>query len=296
MNNIKNKLLVLFSLPVIIFTSCENNDYEEPQSFTDLFITMSSGANVIRDSQVDQYFSFSDVSAGVLVTKWTIPENTFFLDGPIPNNLPKHDSYIKEPISNISNDKTVHILFKKGNSDTKIKYYGEFADSTSYIYETFDFILNAPVRDTIQTINVNGKWIAEHEFSLDVYDTVVAKPEIRYLNGTILDYENVSNVTLNTGDKLVIEDLSNVLPNNNARPDNATFRVVTNEDDESDQVTIRSRTLQRDGDLSKRLIDTITFNTVGDFKLELIARRERTETLKASNDTFVVPTIFKVIQ
>ncbi|XMO85845.1 hypothetical protein AAFN75_13730 [Algibacter sp. AS12] len=291
----KNVLKILFLLPIILITSCNEDDYETPPSFTDLFITMSSGANEVRDSEVNQFFSFSDISAGALVTEWTIPENSFFLEGPIPNNLPNHDNYIKEPITNVSNEKTVSILFKKGNSDTRIKYYGEFADSTSYRYNIFDTETNTSIEDTIATVNVNGVWVAEHEFSLDVYDTVVAKPEIRYLNETIIDYESNSAVTLNLGDQLIVEDLSNFIENNNARPELTTWRIVTNVEDEDDRVTIFSSTLERGSDFEKRIIDTIPFNSVGDFKIELLARRERTETLNASVDTFIIPTVFSVV-
>ncbi|KAA5824792.1 hypothetical protein FPF71_08915 [Algibacter amylolyticus] len=291
MNNI---LKILFLLPIILITSCNEDDYETPPSFTDLFITMSSGANEVRDSEVNQFFSFSDISAGALVTEWTIPDNSFFLEGPIPNNLPHHDSYIKEPVTNTSNEKTVSVLFKKGNSDTRIKYYGEFADSTSYRYNVFDVETNTSIEDTIATVNIDGKWIAEHEFSIDVYDTVVAKPEIRYLNETIIDYENTSVVTLNVGDKLIIEDQSNFVENNNARPHFTTWKVLTNEENEEDRITIDSQSLDREGDFEKKVIDTITFNTIGDYKIELLSRRSRTETLNESSDTFIIPTTFNV--
>ena len=291
----KNILKFLFLLPIILITSCENDDNDRPPSFTDLFITMTSGASEIRDSEVNQYFSFSDISAGVMNGKWTIPENTFFLRGPIPNNLDNHDNFIIEPRSNVSNDKTVHVLFKKGNTETKIGYYGEFADSTSYVYERFDFITNSIFLDTIATKNINGKWIAEHEFTIDVYDTVVAKPEVRYLNETIIDYENTPMVTLNSGDQLIFEDLSNFVENNNARPDSTTWRVRTNEVNENDRVTVYSNTLEREGDFDKKIIDIITFNDVGEYKVELLARRNRTETLNVSRDTITISTIFKVI-
>ncbi|SFD24413.1 hypothetical protein [Algibacter pectinivorans] len=290
----KNVLKFLFLIVSIFITSCNSDDYETPPAFTDLFITMSSGNNEIRDSEVNQFFSFSDVSAGALVTRWTIPENSFFLEGPIPNNLPNHDNYIKEPITNVSNDKTVSIMFKKGNSDTRIEYYGEFADSTSYIYNIYDLDLNQSMEDTIATVNINGKWVAEHEFSIDVYDTVVAKPEIRYLNETIIDYENTTAITLNVGEQIIFEDLSNFVVDNNARPNTTTWRVVTNEEDEDDRVTILSNTLNRAGDFEKKIIDTITFNQVGDYKIELLARRIRTETLRESNDTFIIPTVINV--
>ena len=279
-----------------IFVNCDGSEYETPPPFTDLSITTTSGAGADRESEVNRFFSFSDLSAGVLYREWRIPANTFFLQGPIPNNLDNHDAYIKEPIENVSGDKTVHVMFKKGDSDTRIGYYAEFEDSTSFIYNAyFDPVLGETVEDTIKTVFTNGKWIAEHYFSLDVYDTVVAKPEIRRLDGTVIDFLNTPSVTLTFGEKLIFEDLSNFVEENNARPEYTRWRLHTIEPNREDERNVVNRVIRREGDLERRIIDTITFLGVGEYRMELLARRERTENLRQSQDTIDIPTIFNVV-
>jgi len=113
------------SIP-LLFVACDN-DFEAPsEEISDLFIVLSSGPSTLREAQVDNFFSFSDVSQGAMSREWTIPEDAFFLRGPIPNNLPKHDDFIVNPGETVSSDKTINILFKKGNSNTTIGYRAIF--------------------------------------------------------------------------------------------------------------------------------------------------------------------------
>lgn len=295
MKNIKNILQVLFALLLLI--GCNDDDYEVPGEFVDLSLTFTSGAGTDRESQVNRFFSFSDISAGAEFQEWSIPDNSFFLEGPIPNNLDNHDEYIKEPREEkTSTDKTVHVLFKKGDTLTKIGYYAVFPDSTSFIFNSYwDSDLNAFVPDTVKTVNVNGKWVAEYEFTLDVYDTVVAKPEIRYTDGTVLDHVNTESITLTYGDKLVFEDLSNFVDDNNARPDETKWTVRTFEEDEEERTSISVEAQLREGDYEKKIIDTVAFNKLGDFKVSLKATRARTENLRVSTDTILMPVIIKVV-
>ncbi|GAA4230317.1 hypothetical protein GCM10022291_00140 [Postechiella marina] len=295
MKNIKNILQVSFALLLLI--GCNDDEYEIPGEFVDLSLTFTSGAGTDRESQVNRFFSFSDISAGAEYQEWSIPDNAFFLEGPIPNNLDNHDEYIKEPREEkTSTDKTVHVLFKKGDTLTKIGYYAVFPDSTSFIFNSYyDSDLNSFVPDTVKTLNVNGKWVAEYEFTLDVYDTVVAKPEVRYTDGTILDHINTESITLTYGDKLVFEDLSNFVEDNNARPDETKWTVRTFEDNEDDRVSISVESQLREGDYEKKIIDTVTFNKLGDFKVSLKATRARTENLRVSTDTILMPVVIKVV-
>ena len=295
-NIIFNIIKITCIAALVIFVNCDGSEYDTPPSFTDLSITMTSGAGSIRESEVNRFFSFSDLSAGVLYREWRIPQNTFFLEGPIPNNLDNHDAYIKEPIESTSDDRTVHVLFKKGDSNTRIGYYAQFADSTSFVFNSYyDSEAGETVEDTIKTEWIDGKWIAEYYFTLDVYDTVVAKAEVRKTDGSIIDHMNTESITLMYGDKLVFEDLSNFVENNNARPDYTRWRLHTIAEDREDEVNVLNRIIRREGDLERRIIDTITFSRIGEFQMELLARRERTENLRASTDTLDIPMIIKVV-
>jgi uncharacterized repeat protein (TIGR02059 family) len=299
MKNIKNLVKTLFLLPLVLLTGCQDDEYVAPGSFTDLSITWSSGASGIRESEVNRFFTFSDLSAGAEQHQWSIPENAFFLNGPIPNNLDNHDAYIADPAdAKVSTDITVHVLWKKGDSNTKVRYFGIFSEYTEFDFNRWDADLAETITDTIKTQNIDGKWIADYEFIIDVYDTVVAKPEVRYLDGTILDYGNTESLNVKFGDTLVLEDLSAFVDDNNARPDYTRFRVHTLEENEEDWTYFATKSkdpILREGDYDIRITDTLIFGRLGDFGIRLLARRERTERVKASEDIFDISTIFKVV-
>lgn len=299
MKNYKNilKSICLLSLIVIASIGCsKDEEYVPPGSFVDLSITWSSGASATRESEVNRFFSFSDLSAGAELVKWTIPNNAFFLEGPIPNNLDNHDDYIAEP-SDVkeSNEKTVHVLWKKGDSNTQVRYFAIFPDSTSFRFPAYwSSELNEAVEDTIKTVRLNGKWVANYSFTIDVYDTVAATPEVRYLDESILDHENTQSITVEFGDQMIFEDLSGLLEDNNARPNTTVWRMHTLEENEEDQTNVLRRTHER-VELTERIIDTLTFNSLGEYRVELIATRERTDRVRQSQDTYDIPTIFNVV-
>ncbi|WP_298486625.1 SwmB domain-containing protein [uncultured Maribacter sp.] len=295
MKNIKNLFKTIFLVSLALFIACDDNEYEAPETFTDLSITFTTGASTDRVSTVNGFFSFSDLSAGAIEQEWRIPESAFFLEGPIPNNLDNHDEYIINPGETVSTDKTVHVMWTKGDTLTKVGYYAVFPDSTSFRFPAYwDSDLGEAVEDTIQTNLINGQWVAEYEFIIDVYDSVVATPEVRYLDETILDHENTSAITLNFGDQLIFEDLSGLLDNNNARPNTTKWRVHTIEEDEDDQTNAYSNTIER-VELDERVLDTITFDELGDFRVELTATRVRTERLRENENIYEIPTIITVI-
>lgn len=298
MKNIKYIIKTIFTLSVLalLLISCDDDDYEAPGSFSDLSITWTTGASSDRVSEVNKYFSFMDLSAGAEEQYWKIPsENAFFLEGPIPNNLDNHDAYIINPGTTISTDKTIHVLWKKGDSLSEVSYHATFQDSTSFIFNKYyDASLGGEVYDTIRTKNIDGKWVADYTFIIDVYDTVVAVPEVRYMDETVLDHKTVESVTLTYGDQLIFEDLSGLQPDNIGRPETTKWRVHTMETDSTQQTSIYNKTFTRK-ELKDRVIDTITFNKLGDYRVELKATRERTERLKLSSDIYDIPTIFTII-
>lgn len=294
MKIIKNILYVLTLL--FFFIGCNSQDYESPgEEISDIYILTSAGQNTTQlRSEVNKYFSLLDISLGTLERKWTIPEGGYFLEGPIPNNLTNHDQYIINAGDTVSMDQTIHVMFKKGDSLTKIKYYGIFKDSTEFKFNV-DYVDGSFVQDTIKTENIDGKWVAQHTFILDVYDTVVAKPELRLLDGTILDHLNTATMTVEYGDKIILEDLSALSDDNNARPGNTKWRLHTIEDNIEDRTYSNTINFDRSGDFTQRVIDTLTFTKLGEYQLELQSSRTRDDDLGASSDTYDIPTIFTVV-
>ncbi|WP_343329623.1 hypothetical protein [Polaribacter staleyi] len=296
MKTIKN-LLYAFSLLLLII-SCNNNDYEIPsEEISDLYILTSAGVNTVTmRTEVNNFFSLSDISQGTLERKWTINEGDFFLQGPLPDKLPNYDDYIINAGDTVSKDQTVHVMFKKGDSLTKVKYYGVFKDSTEFEFNvSYDNLTAAFIPDTIRTKKIEDKWIAEYTYLIDVYDTVVATPELRRLDETIIDHKNTASMTVKFGDQIIIEDLSAKLIDNNARPQITKFRMHTLEEDEEARTGYSVSNFDREGDFTKRIIDTLQFSRLGEYQLELTASRLRDEDLGASSDVYDVPMIFNVV-
>ncbi|MEM9340938.1 MAG: hypothetical protein AAGA66_19540 [Bacteroidota bacterium] len=300
-NIAERTVLLLFAAFIVI--SCDN-DYEEPQPFTDLTLTFSSGSASERKSAVNQFFSFSDVSAGVRYREWTIPENAFFLGGPIPNNLERHDDFIINPGVKMSNDKTVHVLWTQGDTATQVSYYGEFDDSTGFIFPAyFDFDIAATVYDTVSTVLDSASlsqgeelWIAEYTFLVDVYDTVSAVPQIMYPDSTVIDLASTPEITIEFEDSLLFEDLSAFIPENTSRPEHTRWRLFVAGEDPADRSYNTIGSEDRSGDLEKRIIMSHTFTRVGRFQAELLARRDRDDNLRANEHTLEVPLIINVVQ
>jgi hypothetical protein len=296
MKTIKNLLYALSLLLLII--ACNNNEYEVPsEEISDLYILTSAGVNTTNmRTEVNNFFTLSDISQGTLERKWTINEGDFFLEGPLPNRLPSYDDYIINVGDTVSEDQTVHVMFKKGDSLTEVKYYGVFKDSTEFEFNSYyDPLIAASVPDTIRTVKVQDKWIAEYTFLVDVYDTVVATPELRLLDETIIDHKNTASMTVEFGDQIIIEDLSAMLIDNNARPQTTKFRMHTLEVNEDDRTGYTVGNFEREGDFTRRIIDTLTFSKLGEYQLELTATRARDEDLAASSDVYDVPMLFNIV-
>lgn len=286
--------ILFLSVLVLVLSSCDK-EYVAPPSFVDLSITWTSDASG-KESEVNQFYSFSDLSAGVETTEWTIPDNAFFLRGPIPNNLENHDAYIINPGTTTSNDKTVSVLWTKGDTAAVVKYRGVFPDSTSFDFNAyFDNEIGQDVIDTIQTQFVNGEWVAEYSFTVDVYDTIVPVLTVKDLNGTLINHENTGEITLNLGDQLVFEDLSGLQPDNTGRPNNTKWRIHTLEEEVIDQRTIFVETVTR-ADVKDQVISTLTFDKVGQFRVEMTSSRDRSPQVMANEAIYDIPMIINVVE
>ena len=301
--------ILIKSFLLLLLVGCLGNEWEQPEDFTDLVFTTTNGSTADQ-GEVNNYLSFMDLSAGATAHSWEIPDNCYFLRGPIPANLPNHDEYIINAGDTLSSDKTVHVLFKKGDSNTIIKLRNEFADSTSFIYPGLwdptggNSGTGGFINDTIRTVKIGDKWIAEVELLVDVYDTIRPEMEIRDINGVDIDFKSLDTITVDFGDQLILDDRSALLEDNNSRPEQTVWRVFTIEENEEDEVTIFNSSTTYDplelvpgGAHEGRNIDTITFNrAIGAFRGRLTVRRERTETLNAANAVYEMPVIFKVNQ
>ncbi|TGV00809.1 SwmB domain-containing protein [Flavivirga rizhaonensis] len=284
MKNIKNiKTVFKILLLLLVVSSCEEDDYVAPNEFVNAGFTTDFGP-AVKELNVFEYTAFMDISEGATYHEWRIPESACFLKGPIPNSTRNYDKFIINEGSTVTTDRTALVLFKEGNTSTKVTLYNEFDEYTEFILPVRDSISKTQVIDTIRTIFKDNKWIYEQTIWLDVYDTIVPDMAMRDVLGNNIDFKNLTTIDLKFEDKLVFEDLSETT--NNARPTSTKWRIHTIEENEEDEINLFS---------GETKIDTITFNKrIGSFKGKLISKRDRTETVNGDEDTYEIPVIFNV--
>ena len=286
MRDIKYSIRFLFLLLIIV--GCEDDDeYVAPNTFVDAAFTTTWGTSVDKDVDINNYGSFMDLSNGTTKHEWTIPEGTFFLKGPLPTKANSFESNIIEDAGKVSDERTVHVLFTKGDSLTPIKLHNEYEEYTEFVLPTgWDTETNSSIFDTLRTVQKGAAWVLDYTIIVDVYDTIVADMEIRNLAGSKIDFKSQDVIDLKFGDALVFEDLSR--SNNTSRPTTTIWTIHTieeNEDDEENIINVNE----------EKTIDTLVFNKrIGKFQGRLVSKRDRTEAVQADEETYEIPVTFNV--
>ncbi|WP_346882621.1 hypothetical protein [uncultured Algibacter sp.] len=292
MKNLKNIFKILLLLFVV--SSCDDDEFVPPNEFVVGAFTSSFGNEAIRETSINEFAAFLDLSAGATYHEWRIPEGAFFLKGPIPSNQRTFERFIINPGDSITTERSALVLFPEANSETKVVIYNEFDEPTQFILPA-DFVPGTGpgtgvIMDTVRTQLVGDKHVFTYEILIDVYADVMADLAIRDIDGNNIDFRNLSEIDIKFGDKLIFEDLSGTT--NNARPTTTNWRIHTieeNRDDEEDIFNIISE------EEAVSRIDTITFNRrIGRFRSELTASRPRTENLRGSMNRLRIPLVFNV--
>ncbi|MFY0598094.1 MAG: hypothetical protein JXR03_00385 [Cyclobacteriaceae bacterium] len=187
----KNKIILLVLLIGGVFMACEE-DYVAPNDHADVAWYTSIFRKPFTDYQINinDFVSFSDLSVGAVSHRWSIDEGNMFLKGPLSSRDTVFDEFIIHPGDTMTSDKTIHVLFMESGVQ-KVKLYNVFNDSVSY-----------RGLDTISTVLIDGKWVMENEFIVDVFDTIQAEYEIYKFNEISGEYDD--KVTLGT-DTIEIE-------------------------------------------------------------------------------------------
>ncbi|CAM4218768.1 hypothetical protein ZORO111903_08080 [Zobellia roscoffensis] len=286
MRDIKYSIRFLFLLLIIV--GCEDDDeYIAPNTFVDAAFTTTWGTAVVKDLDINNYGSFMDLSNGTTKHEWTIPEGTFFLKGPLPTKADSFESSIIEGAGMVSDERTVHVLFTKGDSLTPIKLHNEYEEYTEFVLPTgWDVETNSSIFDTLRTVQKGAAWVLDYTIMVDVYDTIVADMEIRTLGGNKIDFKTQEVIDVKFGDELIFEDLSR--SNNTSRPTTTVWTIHTIEENEEDEENIINVN-------EEKTIDTLNFNKrIGKFEGRLISKRDRTETVQADEERYDIPVVFNV--
>ncbi|MDN5211754.1 carbohydrate binding domain-containing protein [Fulvivirgaceae bacterium BMA12] len=252
----KNKLIILALFISGLFIACEEDNIE-PANFSDaawytsIFRTPDNEYKI----GIDDFISFSDLSQNVVDHNWTIPGGNFFLEGPITRQDSLLDEFIVNAGDTVSEDMTVHVLFKKSGLQT-VKLYNTFTDSVAY-----------RGLDTIPAQQINGKWVIENIFVVDVYDTIVADVSIRQ-KGAIVPLGS-DTIFVEAGDELEFIDITTI-----GRPDTRSWSVA--------------------GESSSDSVATIVFKKLGVFHASFTSSRTG-QNIPGDWDPLKIPNPIKVI-
>ena len=201
----KNKIFLIALLLTGLFIGCEEDEYDAPNSFSDVGWYTSLLTQVPLQININNNVSFSDLSQGTLEHSWTIEEGNFFLNGPLPkkDSTTVYEDYIATPIKTESLDKTVHVLFKNSGLQ-KVRLYNTFKDSVSFKGKQglVDIIL--------PSVKMGDKWVIDTTFVVDVFDTIVPQMLIKQ-NGVVIPHENPNDtIYVEAGDFLEFTDLTTI--------------------------------------------------------------------------------------
>ena len=253
----KNKILAIALIVSAIFTSCNNNDYDAPNSNSDLGWYTSALRETEWKVGIDKYMSFSDLSQGTIDHKWTISEGNYFLKGPIQRLDSVFDQFIVNRGATETTDKTIHVLFKKSGLQD-IRLYNTFKDSVAF-----------RGNDTIPAVKMGDKWVMDTTFVVDVYDTIVPAIEVRQA-GALVPHENpLDTIYIEAGDNLEFTDVTVI-----GRPD--TWRWNVGGSSSTDQVA------------------TLVFKKLGVWNGSLQLSRT-TQNVPGDWEQYQIPVNFKVI-
>ena len=252
----KNKILAIALIVSAIFISC-NNDYDAPNSNSDLGWYTSALRETEWKVGINKYMSFSDLSQGTIDHKWTISEGNYFLKGPIERLDSVFDQFIVNRGATETTDKTIHVLFKKSGQQD-IRLYNTFKDSVAF-----------RGNDTIPAVKMGDKWVMDTTFVVDVYDTIVPAIEIRR-GEDILPHENpLDTIYIEAGNSLEFTDVTVI-----GRPDTWKWSVG--------------------GSTSTEQVATLVFKKLGNWKGSVQLSRTA-ENTPGDWENYQIPVNFKVI-
>ncbi|WP_282165882.1 hypothetical protein [Cellulophaga baltica] len=254
----KNKFIII-ALVIGLFTACNRDEYDAPNSLSDVSWYTSGFRDTIIQVNVNNFASFSDLSQGALSHKWTIEEGSFYLKGPITRSDTIFDDFKIQPESLESEDETIHVLFTQGGLK-KVNLYNEFSEYVEF-KGADGFIF--PSKE------VAGKWVIDTTFIVDVYDTIVPKILIRQ-NGIVVPHESETDeIIVEAGSTLEFVDVSTI-----GRPNTRSWSIA--------------------GVTKTDSLSVIQFNKLGSYKGNLNISRQG-ESIPGDFDNYKIPATITVI-
>lgn len=284
------KIIKITAPLLLLFLSigCGNRDYVVPSTFSDAGFYSTYGKGIGKTAVVGDYATFQDISQGAIFHTWEIEEGNELLTGPIPQSAKTFDKYVKNPGKIKTEEKTINVLFKKGNITTRIKMFDVFNEMVTFRRDPNPVVaypLNNEGGDIDAILQTEGPWagkyVLEIEIIVDVYDTVVPKM-ILSQNGAVVDHTVAGTfIDIKAGETVQLQDISATVLNT-SRPNGRSWKFI---DAEGKQVVSSQ---------NEKL--TLQFKKLGTYRGTLTATRSATDNTTGSSTTYEIPISFRVIQ
>ncbi|MDV7185855.1 hypothetical protein R3X25_01075 [Lutibacter sp. TH_r2] len=274
----KNKILLILAI-VGILVGCEDNDYDEPNTFSDVgFYTSAAQADEILVNIYD-YVSFVDVSQGEYEHTWTIEEGNFFLDGPIESR----DSVYTQiyPGQTLVQDKTIHVQFNNSGNQ-KVRLRNLFKDSVAFRGNMWDDNVGSNVDYILPSVKEGDYWVIDTTFVVKVYDTIIPEIEVRQF-GEVIDHTSLDTVYVEAGDVVQFIDNTTI-----GEPTGRYWSV---------RKTLEEGAVEDPSDVvasSGNQTADLVFKKLGDFTARVTVNRTG-QNIPGDSETYIIPAPFKVI-
>ncbi|WP_066631396.1 hypothetical protein [Labilibacter marinus] len=283
------KYLIGMFILASVFFACED-EYEPVSDFADAGFYTSYGSQVGRSAVVGDYAAFMDISQGAIYHHWAVDSGNYFLEGPIPRGVEDFTSYIMNEGDTSIHDINANILFAKGDTAFQVRLFNVFEDSVAWrgVDETTGWPYEAKNHSAVYHEDGEwaGKWVFEYNILVDVYDTIITDMELRN-QGVVIDHTvEGDTVKIKAGEELQFADLSAEL-DNTSRPDGTTWRILNAPENSGENEVYTT---------SSKTIADITFKKMGNFYIELTAKREAQEGLVGDTETYLAPIVINVAQ
>jgi hypothetical protein len=187
--------IALFIL--MVFYGC-SKDYIEPNKFSDSGWYTSQFREKVFRIGINDFVSFTDVSKNATSHAWLINEGSFFLKGTITSQDSIFDQFISGTALK-SEEKTVNVLFKKSGLQ-QVRLYNTFSENVASAQK------------------VGNMYVVDTTFTVDVYDTIVAKIQIKQ-KGMVIPL-NTDTIYVEAGQSVDFIDLTTI-----GRPDTRRWSI-----------------------------------------------------------------------
>ncbi len=126
------KIIMLLTVLIVFVSSCSDNEYIKPNSFSDVSWYYSIAPGAALEIQAGRSISFMDVSVGALTHQWSIEKPNSFLK-PVFSasdslSLPL---FIDNSLDTINPATTIHVFFKN-QGVAKVRLRNTFSEQVSY--------------------------------------------------------------------------------------------------------------------------------------------------------------------